>query len=285
MRYGIDSDGWLYTIEPGGPDLIISPLPEAATQAKITPRLIINHTQAGPAKTSWKNLQAYLNQAGVNLEPHLIIEMDGLVVQLMPFTRKADCSYKANGFYIGSTYCGALSVETQDLGGATLNTTPWTDAQFESMAQVWAASCVKYAIPVQEVATWNGQGVSYHSRHPEWSADAHRCPGPARQAQMPALLARIRSIITPPVVSPPPIPSEEVDDMQTIITRWDGEPFDIEVGPADPSNVQRWWRGVSAEDAAKLIACGAAREGRAGSLPLSLKGDYGALGLKYRRVG
>lgn len=182
-------------------------LPQDATQAKMTPRLIINHTQAAsravPMDSAW-NTDAVRKDG---IESHLLADQQGRGMQTMRFNVVAHTSYKANLFYIDGKAYGQVSVESQDDGGAGLANDPWTPPQFEFLCQAWAAVCVAYGIPVQPVPAWNGAGVSQHNAFPEWSKDAHSCPGPARTAQMPAMRARIQQIIDDdldPTPQPPP---------------------------------------------------------------------------------
>lgn len=170
-------------------------LPQDATQAKMTPRLIINHTQAAsraiPMDQAWNTDRVRKD----GIEAHLLADQQGRGMQCMRFNVVAHTSFKANLFYIDGVAYGQVSVESQDDGGAGLANDPWTDLQLEFLCQAWAAVCVGYSIPVQPVDVWNGQGVSQHNAFPEWSKDAHSCPGPARTAQMPAMRARIQQII------------------------------------------------------------------------------------------
>ena len=152
--------------------------PEATTQATITGRTVILHSQAGPRKTFWSDLVRFMTRADVVLEAHFLVEMDGLIVQTMPTNRRADCNYKANPF--------AWSVETQDEGSATLATTGWTLAQVDSIAWICAALGAKYGtLDYSPCATWLDNGIGYHSQFKEWSSYTGKtCPGAARIRQM-----------------------------------------------------------------------------------------------------
>lgn len=213
MRFAVDSDGWLYKLDPndGSPALIVKPLPQALTQAMIVPWMIINHTQASGGQVGLESAWSYDTHRTDGIEAHLLCAMDGTVMQTMPFTRRADTSYKANSFYVDGVLCGQVSVESQDLGSATVDQTPWAPAQLESLCQAWAAVCKTYGIPVQPVPSAFGRGVSQHNAFPEWSKSGHSCPGTARTAQMPAMLDRIKAVLTPPapVVAPPIITPQE----------------------------------------------------------------------------
>lgn len=193
-------------------------LPQAATQDPIIPWLIINHTQAASRPVSLESAWLTDTKRTDGIESHLLCDMDGRLLQSMPFNIVAHTSYKANRFLVpGVGWCGQLSVESQDQGAATLNQTPWSPAQFEVLCQAWAACCVAYGIPVQPVPSAYGRGVSQHNAFAEWSKSAHSCPGVARTAQMPAMRARIQQIIDdaarPVVVEPPVVVTEEDDAM------------------------------------------------------------------------
>jgi hypothetical protein len=177
----IDDRSWLM----GDANVIRKPLPEASTQPRIIPRLAIMHSNAGPTKQSWLNLWGWMNRDTVSGEAHCVPQLDGTMVQVMPFTVRADCNYKANRWYRDGKYYGAISFETQDNGSATLPTTPWTLAQITSMANALAAICVAYRIPCTATTSAYGAGIGYHSQFPEWSIYVGKtCPGAARIRQM-----------------------------------------------------------------------------------------------------
>lgn len=167
-------------------------VPEATTNPEIYPWSVILHSQAGPRKTAWQSLLAYMNRKDVTLEAHFLVEMDGTIVQTMPLNRRADCNYKANAFQVpfwgsptGKLNVGAISFETQDEGSATLAHTPWTLPQVTAIANAVAAIGHKYGVPYVQPATWMDRGVGHHSLHKEWSSYTGKtCPGAARIAQM-----------------------------------------------------------------------------------------------------
>jgi hypothetical protein len=53
----------------------------------------------------------------------------------MPLNRRADCNYKANGYWWSGAYVGAISFETTDNGYPTLDATPWTLAQLADLVR------------------------------------------------------------------------------------------------------------------------------------------------------
>lgn len=178
---------------------VVRLLPQAYTQDEIIPWLIINHTQAAsraiPMDQAWDTDSVRSD----GIESHLLADQLGRGMQCMPFNIVAHTSFRANRFFVpGVGWCGQLSVESQDDGGAGLASDPWTAPQLEFLCQAWAACCVHYGIPVQDVPGPYERGVSQHNRWSDWSKAAHSCPGPARTAQMPAMRARIAEIITGP---------------------------------------------------------------------------------------
>lgn len=176
-------------VNPNHPELIKQHyLPEALMQKKITPRMIILHTQAGKGKASNDQLFNWC-LIGTNLEPHIIgPEMDsGAMLQAIPFNVRADSSAAANGFLYNGIYYGALSAETQDLGDATVDKTTWTWPQIRSLVGWMTACCAAYTISCGDVAYPQGSGIAPHNRWPGWTQSGHSCPGKARTSQMDGL--------------------------------------------------------------------------------------------------
>ena len=191
------TDGHLLA-NPANPELIYTRLlPEAYNQPTIDPYLAIMHSQAGSGKASNDQLYGWLVREEVKLEPHIIgPEMvTGAMLQTVPFNHRADCNLAANRFTIddgngGVRYVGALSYEMQDLGGKTLDNTPMTERQMQSVIGLLTAACATYQIPCIEVPAttrmtlW--KGLSYHKKNNSmWSSSAHSCPGASRIAQFP----------------------------------------------------------------------------------------------------
>ena len=168
-----------------GPGVTYKPLPEAASQPFISPRSAIMHSQAGPRKTSWEALWTFMFRKNVDHEPHTIANLDGTIVQVMPFNRRADCNAKANGWWWNGTYYGALSCETQDNGSPLLATTPWPLEQLTSTANMLTVQAAAYKIACTAPVKWDDTGIGYHSQFKEWSIyKGKTCPGAARIRQM-----------------------------------------------------------------------------------------------------
>lgn len=188
--FWIDHQHWLH-----GPTVVKTPVePEASTQAIIVPWSAILHTNAGVNKTSFMSLITYWRRADIVGEAHF--QVDGVditdpsvrfapIAQAIPLNRKADCNYKANRWWNGKQYVGAISFETQDRGGATLPTTPWSLAQVNSMVSTLTWLCVCYGVWCTAPANYQDSGIGYHSQYPEWSSYVGKtCPGAARIRQM-----------------------------------------------------------------------------------------------------
>jgi hypothetical protein len=168
-----------------GPGVTYKPLPEAATQPFISPRSAIMHSQAGPKKTSWDALWRFMFRSDVSHEPHIISNLDGTLVQVLPFNRRADCNAKANGWWRNGSLYGALSCETQDNGSSTLNTTIWPVEQITGLANLLTVQCAAYKIACTAPTKWDDTGIGYHSQFKEWSIYRGKtCPGAARIRQM-----------------------------------------------------------------------------------------------------
>lgn len=168
-----------------GPGVTYKPLPEVATQPIIVPRNAIMHSQAGPRRTPWQALWNYMARPDIHLEAHTLANLDGTLIQTMPFNRRADCNYKANSWVHNSVRYGALSCETQDLGYPTLAITPWTVEQMQSLSSMLAIQCIAYKIACTAPTKWDDTGIGYHSQFKEWSSFTGKtCPGAARIRQM-----------------------------------------------------------------------------------------------------
>jgi hypothetical protein len=169
--------GGLLQARPGCPFTIIHDLiPEASTQEFITPWNEILHSNAGPRRTHGSALQDYMARGDINIECHVNIETEpdgrGLLRQIMPFNRRADCNSKANAWTAGGQRRGAISFETQDNGGATLANTPWTGGQLEAIIHASAALNEAYGIPARSSAASTATPSSPTGR----STSARRVP-------------------------------------------------------------------------------------------------------------
>lgn len=180
-----------------GPNVTYRPIPESTTQPKITAHSAILHTNAGG--NSARSLWAYITRAQVVGEPHFQVAYNG-VEQYMPTNRRADCNYSANAWSDAKGHVlGAISFETQDNGAATVETTPWSLTQVNSMTAILTVLAVVYGIQCTQPAAWDASGIGHHSLFPfqgplrkAWTnVRGKTCPGRARIAQM----DHIRSVV------------------------------------------------------------------------------------------
>lgn len=198
--------------------------PEATIQSAIVPRLVIVHTNGAKNTSTPAQLRAYLGQPSVRIECHLDIGLDGDVWQYMPLNVRADANVAANRFQVAGddTWYGAISIETQDHGylSSPIDQDPWTPEQCDALVAflVWARE--ELGIPTTRVTSPFGVGIAAHVDFPIWSAGAHTCPGKARLAQLPDLIADAQ----------PPAPPGD-DDMK-VYFRVHGHTADVyELGP------------------------------------------------------
>lgn len=181
-EYWVDSNHMLQ-----GPGVIHDLLPEAnvTKNCDIEPWGIILHTNAGPKKTAGDKIRAFMARQDIVIEAHLLPQMDGTVRQTMPFNLKADCNYKGNRFRAFGGYAGYISFESQDEGYPTLDNTPYSIPQTNTICNIVAALGHKYGIPYTSPIHHLDRGVGYHSQFPEWSVyKGKTCPGAARIRQM-----------------------------------------------------------------------------------------------------
>lgn len=179
-----------------GPNLAYRAIPEAATQPKIKPRSAILHTNAGGSSS--KSLWAWISRASVTGEPHFQIGYTGSE-QYMPLDVRADCNYSANRWLEAGQWFGAISFETQDSGGASVEITPWTTEQVRMMVNILTCICVVYGVQCTQPGTWNASGIGHHSLFPfqgvlskAWTnVRGKTCPGRARKAQMDFIRAEV----------------------------------------------------------------------------------------------
>lgn len=160
-------------------------LPEAASQSKIDPHMVVLHTQASGGRASNENSYGWAIR-GTNIEPHIFGPQmdDGKMMQTMPFNVRADCTGSANRFRQSGVYKGAIAFETQDNGNTSVNKTPWTWIQIGPLVGAVTALCFTYRILCGDCAWEFGSGIAPHNRWAGWSPGGHSCPGTARSAQM-----------------------------------------------------------------------------------------------------
>jgi hypothetical protein len=193
------------TLPSRDPALIWNPLPEAESQAKITPYQVIVHTAVDGRGST--DLQSYFENH-TSLESHTWLRW-AQHEQMMDFLRRADANYKANQFYIDGVSYGAISIETEDDGSPEEN--PWNVYQVKELIRFITWCCKTYSIPAELPTAWNAPGVGYHSLFPMvWSnVRGKTCPGSTRIKQFKeVILPAVKKALSEPQPQP-----EEKDDM------------------------------------------------------------------------
>jgi len=137
--------------------------------------------------------------------------LNGVAWQFQDTDFRADANLEGNDRII--------SIETADNAPqAAADIRPWTPAQQDRIVRLVAALCQRYDIPAVLVpdSRSDRRGIAYHRQgcqhsggtHPagflqpgceKWStAVGKECPGPARIAQIPGIITRVRAVLAGP---------------------------------------------------------------------------------------
>lgn len=130
---------------------------------------------AGPASL----YAAYASRAasGSTEVAHIQIALDGTAEQYADTKLILGLSWDANDFSVG--------IESQDGG---VPAPPWTQAQLDKIDAILR----ELGVPARGLPeNGSGGGVGYHSKFASWNQSGHTCPGPARVAQVPGIIARL----------------------------------------------------------------------------------------------
>lgn len=158
------------------------------------------------------SLRGVFNRLG-QPSSHFYVRKDGSVEQYVDTDQRAEADYEGND--------ATVSVETQG-GVNNAQAEPWTDAQVEALARLFAWVVTTHGVPAR-LATDSrigdtSKGLSWHRLgiDPWRVAGGMRystsrgkvCPGDAKIAQIPAVLARALALLgTPAEVSAPAAPA------------------------------------------------------------------------------
>ena len=162
-------------------------LPEWNSQARITPVLIIDHSQVG---SSLGTYFYFRDQTGI--ESHFSVRgrrsgsQDGHIWQFMNTDRVAEANRQANRFPNGT---GAISIETEDDGDPDHQ--PWTPRQLASLKWLHNKLVRTHpTIPRRRASSATGagaRGLGYHTMFgapSPWTPASKTCPGkPVRVRQ------------------------------------------------------------------------------------------------------
>jgi hypothetical protein len=179
------------------------PLPEATSQPKITPRVVVYHTAVGRLATTER---FFRDSTGV--ESHLMVggpwdgpELDGVIWQWMTLDRQADANLDANAF--------AISIETSD--NAPLrpeDIKPWSPKQLASLVRLGNWLAERFNIPRRQCPAWDAAGFGWHAM---WGAPSHWTPSAGKVCPGPARIAQLKTIVFPAIFAG----RELEDDMTT----------------------------------------------------------------------
>jgi hypothetical protein len=178
------------------------PLPEAESQPRITPRVVIVHTMDGTLLGTDS-----LFRSKFKLESHFGIggptdgaDLDGVIFQWMDTDREADANLDANAF--------AVSIETSDGGDPSR---PWSPKQLDALVRLIGALCDHHGIPRQICDRADGSGLGWHvmfGAPGPWTPEVKTCPGPVR-------IKQLQDTVFPAVMGhqPPSMTMAQEDDM------------------------------------------------------------------------
>lgn len=151
----------------------------------MTPWGIVVHT----AVSNSQNIRPVWMSSDV--ESHFYVNESGTIYQYMDTERVAHCQRSGNFFGGGK---GHISIETWDgagkvWDGKNTNKIPrWNDAQVKALVRLFRWLRDTHGIPIRPIPSWDGRGIGYHRQFSQWNK-SHACPGPARIAQLPEIIA------------------------------------------------------------------------------------------------
>lgn len=166
------------------PFAVWRPLPENQTEPDLDASQLVLHTAVdAPGPTS---LEGWWNVPGNNIESHFFVRMDGTIEQYMDTSKQADAQRYGNS--------RAISIETEDDGKP--ETTPWNEAQLQAIIRLGRWILANHPKIAHRVCrSWTDPGIGYHSMWGApsvWTpAEGKTCPGAARIAQFPSVVAAI----------------------------------------------------------------------------------------------
>ena len=116
-------------------------------------------------------------QSGTSSYPHYQPALDDWAV--LAHARQALSQFTGDPF--------AISVDCQDSGSdhKPLDQDPLSDAQVQTLAEL----LVLHNIPLQACSSPKSGGLGFHAQFKGWNKEGSTCPGPARIAQVPVILA------------------------------------------------------------------------------------------------
>lgn len=211
------------------------------------------HVAVSEASSLWD----YFNKTS-SPDSHFYVRRDGSTEQYVDTSQRAFADYEGND--------ATISIETQG-GVNNPNGEPWTDAQRETLAQIYAWAVQTHGIAVAQASSSHkdssSRGMSWHrlgidGNFPalpdiragrnqrgggmRWSTSSGKaCPGDAKIQSVPGIFARAQEILAGsigPAPDPPkPEPTYEVVYMDPYIVRRDSQGTWYLVTAASPKPV------------------------------------------------
>lgn len=199
------------------------------------------HVAVSEASSLWD----YFNKSS-SPDSHFYVRRDGTTEQYVDTSQRAFADYEGND--------ATISIETQG-GVNNPNGEPWTDAQRETLAQIYAWAVQTHGIAVQQASSskkdQTSRGMSWHrlgidGNFPalpdiragrkqrgggmHWSTSSGKaCPGDAKIQSVPSIFARAQAILSGSDNRPGPDPAPTPDptmgaDMFTVACAVPGDP-------------------------------------------------------------
>lgn len=188
------------------PEAVKREIPPGDNDPRIIPALAILHVAVSRAPS----LFGWFNGPSGGIESHFYIRKDGTVEQYRSVKREADANYRANSYRLHSVRFGAVSIETEGMGGGR-----WNRKQKQAIKALLLWLHTEHGIPLRKAdmpfpARQNG-GVGFHSQFAAWSPTAKSCPGRRRIRQFRRVLVPWMSRVTVCEHCPAHCPKDALD--------------------------------------------------------------------------
>ena len=237
------------------------PLPEAESQPRITPRVVLFHTMVGGLLGTERFFRM-----GTGVESHFGVggpwdgpELDGVIFQWMNTDREADANLDANRF--------AISIETSDNApNRPEDIAPWSPKQLAALVRLGNRLAEHYDIPRRQVPEWDASGYGWHAM---FGAPSHYTPARGKVCPGPARIHQLKTVVLPAIFAgrdpEPEDPDMAFTDEQAAQLKWihdnlrnghalAGTPLDNLFGNADRTHDALVVPGTtSAEEAFNLL--------------------------------
>lgn len=191
------------------PEARIELLPESATQARMTPTAIIDHSNAAESD----DLFGWWNSPGQELESHFQINWEGVVYQYMDTETTADANVAANSFAVSievansPTLQGFLNVGDRAGVQRQFDADGYSPEQRVSLIRLHSWLHGEHCTIPRKVCTDGRNGVGWHEKFPSWTTPGHHCPGNTR------VQALVDDIYPASFAGPSPSAPVQEDDM------------------------------------------------------------------------